>query len=528
MKKLLLFATFSICFLISVQAGYIIRSINIPVAPEYLLNFTVTVNAYDEPVSAGSMTHPITGVNCIFFVDTVPNIDASLFPILLNNENLPIQVRDLHYIANSNTYVLCGSRGEGVHARGFIAIVDGDINVMDFYEYEDVSVFYSIWAEELPSPYPVDYYACGVKESYGIICSVDRTTMDFNNFASTIKVTDWENHKIILTKNKEEKLHFVVSGRNTTCDVVGFTIFDPQFNFIDTYAWKQRTERESHCVVTEYLRDNYDVLLASSYQNVVTLFHVASPSLFPTTISAYHYSFVLPNNIFYVQDIGITTFYDIYRERVSVVGYTVPNAYPSQHEAWYGFVSPLSVNNPMNNVNYFDASIGDKYEHYKIRFAPNLMFTGGYFQSDNSTGVLFGTPRQIAEDCDIRYTSLNPDIEHISLHHFGYSQPSGLQPDYDFSFSVSYSMNYYECSPFKGGSAPEFAMTPPEKESEITTFYDRISVKDTPINTFYQIYSITGQLIQTGTTNPEISTAQLTKGMYILRLETGKAFKFVK
>jgi len=43
-----------------------------------------------------------------------------------------------------------------------------------------------------------------------------------------------------------------------------------------------------------------------------------------------------------------------------------------------------------------------------------------------------------------------------------------------------------------------------------------------------QIYSITGQLVQTGTTNPEISTAQLTKGMYILRLENKKAIKFVK
>ena len=47
-------------------------------------------------------------------------------------------------------------------------------------------------------------------------------------------------------------------------------------------------------------------------------------------------------------------------------------------------------------------------------------------------------------------------------------------------------------------------------------------------NTHYQIYTITGQLIQTGTANPNISTAQLSKGIYILRLENGKAFKFLK
>ena len=53
-------------------------------------------------------------------------------------------------------------------------------------------------------------------------------------------------------------------------------------------------------------------------------------------------------------------------------------------------------------------------------------------------------------------------------------------------------------------------------------------IKDIPQNTHYQIYTITGQLIQAGATNPDISTAQLSKGIYILRLENGKAFKFVK
>jgi len=87
---------------------------------------------------------------------------------------------------------------------------------------------------------------------------------------------------------------------------------------------------------------------------------------------------------------------------------------------------------------------------------------------------------------------------------------------------------HYVCTPFKGGNAPEYTMQKSENETEITNFDDRIIVQDTPANTFYQIYTVTGQLIQTGTTNPDISTAQLTKGIYILRLETGKAFKFVK
>jgi hypothetical protein len=85
------------------------------------------------------------------------------------------------------------------------------------------------------------------------------------------------------------------------------------------------------------------------------------------------------------------------------------------------------------------------------------------------------------------------------------------------------------CEPFKGREdAPEFVLPLPKTETEITNFFDRITIKDTPNGTNYQIYSVTGQMIQVGTTNPDISTTQLAKGMYILRLESGKTFKFVK
>ena len=86
---------------------------------------------------------------------------------------------------------------------------------------------------------------------------------------------------------------------------------------------------------------------------------------------------------------------------------------------------------------------------------------------------------------------------------------------------------YGECLPFKGGGTPELAPAI-EDESEMITFYDRITVKDTPTNTNYQIYNVMGQLMQSGTINPDISTVQLSKGLYILRLENGKVYKFVK
>ena len=88
-------------------------------------------------------------------------------------------------------------------------------------------------------------------------------------------------------------------------------------------------------------------------------------------------------------------------------------------------------------------------------------------------------------------------------------------------------LTFGDCSSKGGDPTPELVI-PAETETEITAFPDRITIKDAPANTKYQIYNTIGQLIQTGATNPDISTANLNKGVYILRLENGKTVKFVR
>ena len=83
----------------------------------------------------------------------------------------------------------------------------------------------------------------------------------------------------------------------------------------------------------------------------------------------------------------------------------------------------------------------------------------------------------------------------------------------------------YKCN-FKSAEASEDFALPTKEESEIITYPDRITV-NTP-NIGYQIYTVTGQLIQSGVATLDISTAQLNKGVYILRLENGKTLKVVK
>ena len=198
-------------------------------------------------------------------------------------------------------------------------------------------------------------------------------------------------------------------------------------------------------------------------------------------------------------------------------------------KAWHGYVLGLSTLTPMRN-NYFYGTTDEVYQHYKIKCVYQRNYTGGYYQNSASMCALFGTPLQSAPNCDHHYITPLPTYDTKNWTQFTLtSHPTLLRP-HKYPENPPIDMDVeITCNPFKGGDDdPEYSMLPPEKETEITNFYDRITVKDTPSGTNYHIYSVTGQLIQTGTTNPDISTANLSKGMYILRLEDGKAFKFVK
>ncbi|MCL2042377.1 MAG: hypothetical protein FWG84_10145 [Bacteroidales bacterium] len=304
MRKLLLFMALFMSFVLTAQAGYVIRSINITADLEYFHNFTLTINGANEPISAGSMVLPATEENGIVIIQTDSNEPAYFFPVLLNEGNLFIQVRDFHYVDNSGSgyYVLCGSRGEGSNARAFVATVDVSLSWMDFYEYADANVFYSIWAENLLPPYPAvdDYYVCGAKDSFGVIASIDRASMQFTDFRSTITGIGWECHKIILKKNTDHTLLFVVSGRNPDRPQIGVTTFTPPFNTLVSYAWYQYTEPDSHCVVSADLLTDNSVILASSHQDKVTLNPITFP---PLSIDVYQFDFPNPTNTYLIQDI---------------------------------------------------------------------------------------------------------------------------------------------------------------------------------------------------------------------------------
>ena len=508
MKKVFFVLVFIFSILCTAQAGYIIRSLpSAGIIPSSLVNYTLTFDGADNPIAATASFIPgVQGIAIVY-------ANATMARIFNVPSTEPIEVRDFHYLEHDERYILCGSRGTGASARAFVATIDATFSLMQFMEYPEASIFYSIWGNDDPA---LGFYVCGAKDSYGVIASVHRSNL---YLTSLYRINHWEYHKII---RQENSLRFVVSGRDPECTRIGYTEFTPPAAPLTNNYWAQNTESASLCVVSDNMLTSNQVILASSWQNTVTLSLVN----FGVGVAPSSYRFTLSSAIdrYYVQD--ISTIVENNNIRISVAGYKIPSLAPSPREAWYGYVMGLSATSVMRNNSYY-GSTTDRYEHYKVKDHNGVTYTGGFFQNPNIGGVLFGTPRTNAPFCDHTYQASNNII--------GY-QPSSM-PVYiaDFSPHIlspypSHESQTYstECSPFKGEEPDLKSAMSAENESEITTFYDRIVVKDIPANTGYQIYNTLGQLISTGVTTPDISTASLGKGVYILRLESGKTFKFVK
>jgi len=531
MKKFLLFFALIMSILFTVNAGYLIRGIQTPLSNDELKNYTLTFYKGEEPISAASMHTNLvyyTGKNTIAIIHANSPF-ADVFPIQLpyiSNIN-DIEVRDFHYDWSNDRYVLCGSLSSNFGLRAFVAVINSYLTQMEFFEYPEADMFYSICDPNPPTP-ALNYYLCGTKDNFGIIASVDKIFLQLNNFYIT--EVPWEYHKIIVSNNVSSHVQtrFVVSGRNPVHSHIGFTTLDHFFNPINSYMWPQMTEQDSHCVVSDDVMKDNAVILASSYQNIVTLNPVTYP-ISSLIVDAYRYSFTVFHR-YYVQDIGIIRL-NGNNFSISVAGFSINPIIADHITAWHGYVTGLSTINIMTSNSYYET--GKYYEHYKIRYRqdPGSLFpkeyTGGFFRSVDEMGALFATPLTQSE-CDIPYLNY-PEYKEIEYDEFALDTKkfSHSSPNIYPSFPP-YFMEEQECPIFKGEEpTPEFAMLI-ENETEITTFYDRIIVKDIPINTQYQIFSIHGQLLQTGTTNPNISTVNLSKGIYILRLENDKAFKFIK
>jgi len=531
MKKILFSLTLILSIFSSAQAGYVIRGIQVNEEIDDLKNYTLTINN-NVPVSAASMYHFLGngfGRNSIVILypnSTTPIFD--LFPVPTADEDFNIEVRDFLYLSSINTYVLCGSRETATYSNAFVATIDGSLTTMRYNEFPEADIFYSVWADNSASLAIPDYYVCGKSGNHGFIASVSRINLDITHSYTTFDDQPWEYHKIILKPITSQSLLFVASGRNPNCTQVGFTTFGLNFSNINSYAWEQNSEPASLCVVCVYIGTTYSVILASSYQATVTLNPVVvAGTIFPAQISAYQFHFVSTEETKYnVQDIGMLEIPDAFNPRISVVGY-IEDETIFRNIAWHGYVVGLSMASVMNNNIYF-GSVNEKFIHYKVRgdMLGNEL-TGGYYQRDDRMCALFGTPLVYAPFCDHRYQS-----EPVYHQHYWFS--FGLYPNppsehiYKPSGQKTTGTVYEYCLPFKGEELEPELVMPKEDESEIVTYYDRITVKDAPISTSYQIYSITGQLLQTGFATPDISTANLSKGFYLLRLENGKAFKFVK
>ena len=538
MKKLLLFFALIMSIFFSAQAGYVIKGITASATANNLKNYTLALNANGYPVSAASIYTPSgggTGRNTIVIITAGQYDPIFRFPISFPSgadEIYDIDVLDFHYVPSRDVYVLCGSRKTNTYSRAFVAVIQGNLSSMQYNEYSEADMFYSIWAENAISP-SLDYYVCGKSGAHGVIASIRTSNLVMTNCYGT--ENEWEYHKIIAKQIiPGGSYRFVASGRNPACTQIGYTLFLPSFSPINSYAWAQNSEPNSHCVLCDnVLASSSDqIILASSYQSSVTLHFVSSFASPFMLVNVYNYVFPsTPGSTKYnVQDIGMFPINDAVYPHISVVGY-IEDVSNFRTMAWYGYVLVAVSPSVAMLTNSYYGSAGEEYMHYKIKGdQQGDVFTGGYQQNSvQKMGALFGKPITVAPNCDHRSTNMTTILDDPIPTTFNLLPKIVSVRDYNTFSGSLYSMDYYfPCTPFKVVEpAPELAM-PAEQESEITTYNDHITVKDISTHTHYQIYSATGQLLQTGVTTSDISTTQLSKGLYILRLENGKAFKFVK
>jgi len=532
MKKLFVFALIMSMLFVTARAGYVFRGMNVSAADQNLKNYTLTVDN-NGPVSAASTftsSGEGHGRNSIVIIPADQIFPDAYFPISFSgaNEDFDIEVRDFHYISGNNSmYVLCGSRETATDSRAFVAVIDGNLTTMHYNEYPEADVFYSIWAERLVAiPPAIGYYVCGKSGNHGVIASVDPLNLLFTNFYITNH--EWEYHKIILKGYQMgANFGFIASGRNPNCTHIGFTVFSPPFNAVRSYMWEQRTNPLSHCVVSDNIGVNNAIILASSYQDRITLNPVTYPM--PVSGQVLAYRFGVPVSWgqlgwFHIQDIN-TIRLNAATLRISVAGSFESGT--NNNMAWHGYTIGLSATSTLRN-NFYGAGPYGLCEHYKIRYdQQGYEFTGGYYQNSMQMCALFGTPLTPAPNCDYLATSSLPGIYGMTWSPFNLSSQTPLDRNFDSFVPKLPNLTYDDCPPFKGGE-PALKSMPIEDESEIIALPDRITLSDIPANTNYQIYNTIGQLIQTGVTTPDISTVNLNKGVYILRLENGKSFKFVK
>jgi hypothetical protein len=417
------------------------------------MNYTLALDDTDNPIVAASMFTTWGGGygrNTIVLVwpgITPGPISYPCFPIsfpAIPNDYFNINVRDFQYIPAFNKYVLCGSRETETYSRAFFAVIEGNFTAMEYNEYPEADIFYSLWADDATYPTALNYLVCGSSSRYGAIASISHIDLSLSGLSTTNIA--WEYNKIIAVSPYQHYPRFVVSGKDPGCTQIGFTAFDYHFSTINNYVWEQLTEPASLCVVGNHITNSNRIIIASSYQASLTLNPIDVFGPLFTWISAYQFGFISTQfDAYKVQDIGLFVKEDVENPRISVVGFfeRTPSA------AWHGHLFGLNATNTMTN-NYFFGPTGS-YKHYKVKCnQQGDDFTGGHYQSGLQMGALFGTPLTPAW-CDNILPSGIPGIIQLPWTSFSLvERMTTFRTSRNIPRETISLPAYIDCTPFKG------------------------------------------------------------------------------
>ena len=154
------------------------------------------------------------------------------------DRNVDFEVHSVVQSCNSDIVVLCGSiRMSPTDAPiGMVAVLDSQLNVVDFRYYKDVRVFYSVYAQD------GYYFVCGqTQQNTAIVLrdSVARPVYLQNITAfHTLNYPDWAFHKIAVRHQSGQPCSFefsVSGGRGGMADKltdIGWAVFQMNMGFL--------------------------------------------------------------------------------------------------------------------------------------------------------------------------------------------------------------------------------------------------------------------------------------------------------
>jgi len=304
------------------------------------------------------------------------------------DEYVNFDVHDIIEVdSNNNYYVICGSTSRpGEQRKGMVIVVDLGLKVQYIREYEQVEVFYSVYAV---GNY---YFVCGNMQNGRGVVLRDEVSGSTQSPTSYVTNQSWTYHKI----RAKVKGGFNVSG--TDGQYIGFTSFNMSslgtFSQVPNASWQFSQPCNSKAVLTNYPSNALGIILSTSDGNTIYTYlfdNIQNINTFQCSAFEIQYQ---NQDVILLEDINCSP------NKIAWAG-----NYPNQTAFYASMIKPSGIILPPftspTSVMFVNFNMGD-YSLHKVHYNKNFdknFHCGGFYQHYNGDRTTFVVaPEQISLD----------------------------------------------------------------------------------------------------------------------------------